>query len=163
MNWGRLTNYDPPLITSATQTLAKDAQINFTAAYARQLGTVMVQVVPENASWICLYGEDQSTSRTGHATLTNIPAGSITVRYLPLAGYDPPLPADETRTLEKNGIVNFWGIYLSPTEPLLRANASILRILLGLDPETEGLDANGDGRIDAADLIYNANRIKPEP
>jgi hypothetical protein len=54
------------------------------------MGTVVISVTPPEASWSFTVGEGQLLSGTGPQTVTEVPAGSITLTWVPLENYITP-------------------------------------------------------------------------
>ena len=113
--WKALTGYDSPEPASRTLTLAQGAAATFAGAYARQTGTVVVDVAPDSASWTLTDGDGVAHERTGGATLTDVPTGEITLTWDALAGYDAPTPNPMRRTLAQGATVAFPGLYRRQT------------------------------------------------
>jgi len=109
ITWLATPNYTEPAKPPA-QALLKDGSVTFTTTYARNKGTVIVNVSPNTAAWSFTDGDGVSHNGTGDATVANVPTGSISLVWLPLAVYDTP-SVPSPQTLAKNGSVTFTGTY----------------------------------------------------
>jgi len=80
-------------------------------AAPRETGTVIVDVNPDSVSWSFLDGDGDKHAGSGDATVESVPTGLIelTWPYIPL--HDGPTPNPETKTLSKDGVVTFIGIF----------------------------------------------------
>ncbi|MCX7046057.1 MAG: dockerin type I repeat-containing protein [Candidatus Sumerlaeota bacterium] len=136
--------------TSATMTNELWSEYIFYSSPAG-LGTVTVDVTPSSASWRLTDGNSAITMGTGGADLHNVPAGLIRLDWLPLDGFDPPLPNPALQPLPANGAITFTGHYTLPFDSLRRYLIGDLQILT--PAQLQAADVNRDGMIDIADLI----------
>ncbi len=76
-------------------------------------GAVSIVVDPTGvpAPWRLAGPGGMSQEGTGAASLTGVAAGEYALSWLPLEGWDPPTPPQETRTLAAGGTVSFTGSY----------------------------------------------------
>ena len=91
-----------------TQTLADGGTVTFTKTWTPQVGTVVVNVTPDTATWT-LAGptgfEGNSQTYTGDRTFTNAPVGNYTWTGNALTGYTKP--SSQTQTLTNGGTITF--------------------------------------------------------
>lgn len=116
--WDALTNYDPPHPNPTSSTLIQGQTLSFTGHYTRQMGTVVVDVTPNTASWSFTDGDGMIHNGTGDQTLTGVPTGSIMLTWGALAGYDTPNPNPHTQSLTNGTTVTFTGAYTPHTGTL---------------------------------------------
>ena len=152
-----VTGWKPP--ASQDWTIVKDQQTIASGVYQRQTGTVAIAVTPGNATWSFTDGDHKQLGGTGDQSFSGIPTGQITVTWKPLTGYDTPSSA--TKTLEADQSIDFAEIYLTNSDALRRLDARILRHLLGITSDATGLNVNGDGVVDVADLTQNVSMRQP--
>ncbi|MCX7045268.1 MAG: hypothetical protein NTX50_07285 [Candidatus Sumerlaeota bacterium] len=111
--WTPMNGWDTP--STATQTLTRNGVISFIGVYQRQLGTVVVSVEPDAATWSFTDGDGAIHNGAGDAAVTSVPTGNITLTWNPLTQYLSPAPNPETKALAKNGQAVFNGVYISDT------------------------------------------------
>ncbi|MCX7050250.1 MAG: right-handed parallel beta-helix repeat-containing protein [Candidatus Sumerlaeota bacterium] len=116
----------------------------------RTRGTVAIVAHPTSATWLLTDGDADVTTGSGNALLQNIPTGAITVQWLNLEDFAPPLDNPMNQTLDAGTTITFEGRYTLPTNIL----ADFLSgAIVDLTPEQlEAADANRDGVITIADL-----------
>ena len=107
--------------------------------------------------------EGVENAGTGDTEFTEIPAGPITLTWATLPGHDAPIPNPQTKQLAPDEMVTFRQIYVPSNDPDARLEARLLRYLLGLDEDSEGLDLNTDGEIGVADLVTNSSPDSESP
>lgn len=161
LTWNALANYDSPAPNPQTKTLASGATIAFAGTYARQLGTVVVNVSPTSATWSFTDGASVKHQGQGDSRLVNVPCGSLVMTWTAPNGYTPPKVNPVTKNLAKGAEVCFSEILIPSNSGPLQDAARIVRYLLGLDTDPTGLDANQDGKIDIADAIWKLNSVPP--
>ncbi|MCX7045271.1 MAG: right-handed parallel beta-helix repeat-containing protein [Candidatus Sumerlaeota bacterium] len=150
LTWSALPGYDAPAPNPITAALIKDGVTTFTGVYARQTGTVAINVSPASVSWSLVDADAQLTTGSGSVVLTSVPIGLVTLTWQPLTGYDAPTTNPMTANLAKGDTVTFTGRYTLPIN-LIRQYLTG-QITLSTEQEAAA-DINGDGRIDIADLI----------
>ena len=105
-----LPGYDAP--ASVSDTLVDDGTVGFTGLYTRHMGTVVIEVTPDTASWSFVDGDGAAHSGSGDTMVIGIPAGRITVTWSDLSGWLVPDPNSATRVLAKDGTATFEGEYM---------------------------------------------------
>ena len=91
----------------ARVSMTSDKTVSATAK--RLVGSVQIDVNPNNAAWIMTNGDGQQTTGAGDKTIAGIPTGSITVTFQALAGFKTPDAF--SLTLTKGQTVKFTGTY----------------------------------------------------
>ena len=140
-------------------TVDVDQVTTVAACYERLRGSIHVRVLPGETRWR-LDGEGTSFEGEGERLLTDLPAGIHAFRPAPPAGYLKPY---ESRPVAVPGgaRVNLLEIFMPAEAGPEQVEARLLRCLLGLDSPAEDLDLNGDGLIDAGDLIQCVREQDP--
>ncbi|MBN1676131.1 MAG: VCBS repeat-containing protein, partial [Kiritimatiellae bacterium] len=98
--------------TSNPLALTLDQARSVTASFARDVGTITVDVTPDSGGWtLTAYPADYAgaTSGTGDLGATPAPSGDYTVQYGPLAGYVAPPP--QTLPVAHGATAAFSGAY----------------------------------------------------
>lgn len=127
-----LTYKDLPGWTApVTQTLffERDKTTTLMREYIRHKGTVIVDVDPNTAQWELTDGDGNLIPGTGDQVLTYVPAGTISVQWLPLASYTEPSPNPAVFTLNNNATYRVTGAYV----PVIGAGEGIVRVFLHPD------------------------------
>jgi hypothetical protein len=108
--YGALSGYDAPLPDS--DVLVEGGAVTFSGTYIRHTGTIVVDVTPDTASWSFTDGDGEMHTGEGDDTVLDVPTGDITLTWDPLINHDTPEPNPETRSLSKDGTVEFTGVYV---------------------------------------------------
>ncbi len=76
-------------------------------------GALSISVEPTAlpAPWRLAGPQGLSQEGTGAASVNGVPAGAYTLTWLPLEGWDPPTPPQDSRTLAPGGSLTFTGSY----------------------------------------------------
>jgi len=109
IEYAGMTGYDTPPDDSGL--LADGGTVTFAATYVRQTGTVEVNVAPDTASWSFTDGDGVAHNGTGDQTVTDVPTGTIELRWGALANHHTPEPSPEMKSLEEDNTVTFTGVY----------------------------------------------------
>lgn len=94
-----------------TQINTADAFVELNPVWTRATGTVTVSTQPATVSWIVTDMEGGVYSGTGSAVLEDIPTGTTTIEWLPLATYQTPSVTTQQAFLYSNSTVDFSAIY----------------------------------------------------
>ncbi len=81
--------------------------------------TVRVEPAHLDAAWQLSGPDGYSLSAEGDTTLADLPAGSYTLVWLDVAGWETPDPASAIRQLEADGSATFTGAYRPEVGPAL--------------------------------------------
>ncbi len=86
-----------------------------------QAAALAVRIEPAHlgATWQLSGPGGYSLSADGDTTLTDLPAGSYTLAWLDVAGWETPTPAAAVRQLEASGTTTFLGLYQAEVGPAL--------------------------------------------
>jgi hypothetical protein len=161
LRWGALEGYAAPG-GSETQQLARGGEVAFSGAYTRQTGTVLIRVIPEQATWMVTDAAAKSWTGAGTRTLKEIPTGQVRIKWGTLAGYDAPTSSTQTRLLGAGETCEFVQILAPTSAGAARTHARILRYLLGLSGDASGLDLVADGKVNVPDLIKSVGMLAPD-
>jgi hypothetical protein len=123
--------------------------------FAGETGEIVVTTFPEGAPWRLTFSNGLLISNSGNWELKDVPAGTVRIDWLPLAGYVAPAPRQ--RTLTQGSIVRFTGVYTQVGDANAQLATEILYYLLGITSDPTGLDLNGDGQVNSADLVMATN------
>jgi hypothetical protein len=96
-----------------------DTNRSVAVTVASGIGSVAVNVTPNDASWTVTDSSGGTHAGSGDSTLNNIPIGDVSIEYLALSGFDTP--TGESAVLAKNATVNFAGSYEGGTQYALSA------------------------------------------
>ncbi|MCC5875124.1 MAG: hypothetical protein JJU11_02790, partial [Candidatus Sumerlaeia bacterium] len=113
LTWNDIPFHDTPEQPSA-QTLTENGAIDFGGTYIQHRGTVQINTIPLGASWSLLDGEGITITGSGASTIDYAPAGELSITWKPMAGYQGPEPATETKTLLKDQTITFEGVHTLP-------------------------------------------------
>lgn len=95
---------DNPLVLTMDDNKTLDAE------FTHLVGGVTVNVDPDSASWVVTDFQGGEHTGTGDQTLADIPAGTVSLAWNSLSGYDPPDSPDD-QELSVAGAISFNGTY----------------------------------------------------
>ena len=95
-----------------TVNVIRDITNDVSATYTRRTGTVVVDVTPNNATWVITDADGDTHNGAGDATLENMPTGPLTVIWGGLTGYATPTPNPGNYTVEEGATLTLTGAYI---------------------------------------------------
>ena len=109
-----------------TQFMTRDITTTLAGDYARQKGVVIINVEPNSASWTLVDGDGVERAGAGDSTLTNLPTGTVTITWGPVASYNVPDPNPYVFALENGATQHVTGAY----RPIIGEGQGILRVTI---------------------------------
>ena len=149
-------------LVSRNFVLSRETPQQISGIYRRQTGTVKVTTLPPGAPWRIRDADGQPHAGAGDAQLPGLPTGSTGIFWDPVPNYDAPAGTTVTKTLENNATVSFLGIYGSRIDGVENRMTGLLRYLLGIDNNPNGMDTNADQQVDIADYVHTLEGAPPE-
>ncbi|MBN1674517.1 MAG: VCBS repeat-containing protein [Kiritimatiellae bacterium] len=147
--------------------LTMDMARTVTANFARDVGTITINVTPDSGSWTitsCPADYAGPASGTGDLASTAAPSGSYTVEYGAVTGYSSPAP--ETAAVSHGVATPFTGTYLINTYTITAsagANGTITPS--GAVPITHGSSTNfvitANATYHIADVLVDGGSVGP--
>ncbi len=154
LTWATLSLFSLPTPNPETKALVKDQTVTFTGVYARESGTVAIQVTPAGAPWSFTDGDGQTHNGTGPQTMSDVPTGQITLTWGDLSGYIRPANPN-LQVLAKDATITFSAAYAvnrPPNAPTLVSPVNGAQNV-GLTPVLQAgaySDLDGDAQISGA-------------
>ena len=112
ISWGEVAGWNSP--EDAMQVLEDGSSLTFTGDYDQQLGSVTVDVSPEEAevlsTWTLTGPEAYELTWQGDSTLADMPVGEYSISWSNISGW--VAPAGEIEVLDHEDVINFVGEYI---------------------------------------------------
>lgn len=122
---------------------------------------VSIRVIPRQAAWVLSDAQGTTIAQgRGDAELNQIICGPLRVNWFAPAGYEAVGETSVTTQLTTAGL-SLCEVFPLVGPPTYQQNARLLRYLLGVTTDSQGLDLNTDQTVDVADLARNIKTMLP--
>jgi len=114
VTWGDVEGWVTPVPVSETREVVVGETTTFTGNYSVQSGVITINPGPGelNAPWLLGGPDGVEIDGSGETTLSDMGAGSYTVTWGSLAGWNTPIPGTQTQELPAGGNISFAGTYV---------------------------------------------------